>query len=126
MSLQAFTGALRAVARAGSWMAAAGFVVSLPACSQSMAARIDSPLQAAGDARALSLAPTRGEDQFELAMRYDTGNGIGADDAWAEYWAWRAALQGNGPARDWLRKRAHAEPLDAVVEYNVLTRSQNR
>ena len=124
MSLQAFTGPLRAVARAGSWIAAAGLVLAVPACSHGLATKIDSASQAASEAPAFSLAPAKAEEQFDLAMRYDSGNGVGADDAWAEYWAWRAALQGYAPARDWLRKRARAEPLDAIVVFDVLTRSK--
>jgi TPR repeat protein len=102
MSLQAFTEALRAV-RASTWLAAAGFVLS--ACSHATT-KIDSASQAA--APAFALEPTRPDDQFDLAIRYEAGDGVQGDDAWAEYWAWRSARQ-ESTARDWLRKRAHAD-----------------
>jgi TPR repeat protein len=84
-----------------------------------MAVKIDSASRA-GESPAFSLAPARAEEQFDLAMRYEAGNGLAADDAWAEYWAWRAAVQGHGLAREWLRKRARTEPLDAVMVFDVL------
>src|SRR6516162_249944 len=95
-------------------LAAAAFVLALPACSHETATKVESP--------AFALEPARPEEQFDLAMRYDAGNGVMGDDAWAEYWAWRAAIQGNEPARDWLRKRAHAEPLDqGIIVFEALT-----
>jgi uncharacterized protein len=121
MSLQAFTEALRAV-RASTCLAA-GFVLS--ACSHGATTKIDSASQAV--APAFSLEPTRPNDQFDLAMRYEAGDGVQGDDAWAEYWAWRAARQGNQPARDWLRKRAHAEPFDeAAIVWDVLKHYRRR
>ncbi len=104
-----------------SWLA--WCAVLLPACAREATTRVES-----ASAPAFALEPARPEEQFQLAMRYDSGNGLQADDAWAEYWAWRAALQGYEPAREWLRRRAHAEPLDQVgiVVIDVLHHSRKR
>jgi TPR repeat protein len=110
MSLHAFTASL----------AATGFILS--ACSHKGAMKIDAASQGAA-APTFAPDPSRPEEQFDLAMRYDSGDGVAGDDAWAEYWAWRAALQGHEPARDWLRKRAHAEPFDqGIVVFEALER----
>jgi TPR repeat protein len=99
---------------------AACVCLALPACSHPATAKVDSVSQA-------RLEPARPDDQFALALRYESGNGVEGDDAWAEYWAWRAALQGHEPAREWLHRRAYAEPLDqTVIVLDVLRHRKKR
>jgi TPR repeat protein len=129
MSCLAIIKPLRAIALEGTWLAAASFAIALPACAQHATLKVDSASQAAGGSPPpFSLEPGRPEEQFELALRYESGNGVDGDDAWAEYWAWRSALQGNDPAREWLRRRAYAEPIDqsAIVVIDVLNHFKRR
>jgi TPR repeat protein len=93
-------------------LAAAWCAVLLPACTHEASMKVESPSGSAQQGSAVVLEPARPEEQFQLAMRYESGDGVRGDDAWAEYWAWRAALQGHEPARTWLRRRAHAERVD--------------
>src|SRR6266566_2270199 len=121
MSCEAFCG--RRALLASAW-----FALALPACSHEGAIKIDTASQAAGQGPPFSLAPAQPEAQFQLAMRYDSGKGVEPDDAWAEYWAWRSARQGYEPARDWLRKRTYAEPIDqpALLWIELLNQMKNR